>query len=132
MEPAVVSGSRRTQRATVDLPQPDSPTSPNVSPGAISNETPSMAWMVGRGRPRAAVRAVARPPSGKCFSRRSMRSSGDTAMLDSEARDGMVGRDGKKTGSGAPTFVGGPGTTQGIAAAGRRGKQRGHRARDRL
>ena len=31
------------QRASVDLPQPDSPTSPNVSPRLTSNETPSTA-----------------------------------------------------------------------------------------
>jgi len=31
------------QRPTVDLPQPDSPTSPSVSPLMISNDTPSTA-----------------------------------------------------------------------------------------
>ena len=38
-------GSRRrmTQFATVDLPLPDSPTSPSISPGASENETSSTA-----------------------------------------------------------------------------------------
>src|ERR1700760_3953036 len=41
--PRVGSMSRRRQRPTVDLPQPDSPTSPKVSPRNISNVTPSTA-----------------------------------------------------------------------------------------
>ncbi len=41
--PAVMSNSRRIARPTVDLPQPDSPTSDSVSPRAISNDTPSTA-----------------------------------------------------------------------------------------
>ena len=32
------------QRASVDLPQPDSPTMPSVSPGLTLNETPSTAF----------------------------------------------------------------------------------------
>ena len=34
------------QLPTVDLPLPDSPTSPSISPGAIVSETPSTAWTV--------------------------------------------------------------------------------------
>jgi len=30
------------------LPQPDSPTIPSVSPGAMSNETPLTAWTIPR------------------------------------------------------------------------------------
>ncbi len=41
--PSVGSSSRTTQLPTVDLPLPDSPTSPSISPGAIENETPSTA-----------------------------------------------------------------------------------------
>ena len=37
--PAVGSTSRATQRATVDLPEPDSPTMPSVSPRRIVSET---------------------------------------------------------------------------------------------
>jgi hypothetical protein len=40
------STSRSTVRATVDLPQPDSPTRPSVSPGATEKLTPSTACTV--------------------------------------------------------------------------------------
>ena len=43
IEPDVGSSSRSSSRAVVDLPQPDSPTSPNVSPRLTSNEMPSTA-----------------------------------------------------------------------------------------
>src|SRR5712671_2416850 len=47
-------------RAVVDLPQPDSPTMPTVSPLAIENETLSTA--------RTVLRGLNRPPrTGKCF-----------------------------------------------------------------
>src|ERR1700730_18328691 len=47
-------------RAVVDLPQPDSPTMPTVSPLAIANETLSTA--------RTVLRALNRSPrTGKCF-----------------------------------------------------------------
>src|SRR5262249_8495289 len=42
--PDVGSISRRIDRPVVDLPQPDSPTSPSVSPAMMSNETSSTAW----------------------------------------------------------------------------------------
>ena len=38
------SSSCRIVRASVDLPQPDSPTRPSVSPLATESETPSTAW----------------------------------------------------------------------------------------
>ena len=41
--PEVTSNSRRMARPTVDLPQPDSPTSDSVSPRATSKDTPSTA-----------------------------------------------------------------------------------------
>ena len=43
-EPDVTSYSRVMQRASVDLPQPVSPTRPSVSPGCTSSDTPSTAW----------------------------------------------------------------------------------------
>src|SRR5215831_6734164 len=46
MLPAVGSISRSTERPTVDLPQPDSPTSPSVSPASIVKLTPSTAKTV--------------------------------------------------------------------------------------
>ncbi len=42
-EPAVGAWMRATTRASVDFPQPDSPTSPTVSPFATSRSTPSTA-----------------------------------------------------------------------------------------
>ena len=43
ISPEVGSISRSTQRPVVDLPQPDSPTSPSVSPRSTANDTPSTA-----------------------------------------------------------------------------------------
>ena len=45
-EPEVGSISRSTQRPTVDFPEPDSPTSPSVWPGADPNDTPDTACTV--------------------------------------------------------------------------------------
>ena len=44
ISPSVGSSSRRSVRPRVDLPQPDSPTRPTVSPRRISRSTPSTAW----------------------------------------------------------------------------------------
>src|SRR2546423_6040366 len=44
IEPPVGSSSFMMQRAIVDLPQPDSPTTPSVSPSRIANDTPSTAF----------------------------------------------------------------------------------------
>ena len=46
MLPLDGSTRRSTLRATVDLPQPDSPTSPSVSPAATEKLTPSTACTV--------------------------------------------------------------------------------------
>ena len=43
IDPAVGSWMRTMRRAKVDLPQPDSPTRPTVSPAATSRSTPSTA-----------------------------------------------------------------------------------------
>src|SRR5215213_5430841 len=58
MWPAVGSIKRSKQRPTVDLPQPDSPTKPKVSPAKISNDTPSTARTTS-----------SEPSTGKCFTR---------------------------------------------------------------
>jgi hypothetical protein len=42
--PSVLSSSRMTQRASVDFPQPDSPTMPSVSPCLTLKLTPSTAF----------------------------------------------------------------------------------------
>jgi hypothetical protein len=56
-------------RPTVDFPQPDSPTSPTVSPFAIEKLTPSTANTVPDARCRTPVRI------GKCFLRSRMSST---------------------------------------------------------
>src|SRR5438105_1192189 len=58
MSPRVGSIKRRMQRPVVDLPQPDSPTSPNVSPLKISKVTPSTARQTS-----------SLPSMGKCLAR---------------------------------------------------------------
>ena len=61
--PAVGSMSRRMLRPVVDLPHPDSPTRPSVSPAMMSNETSSTAWT------RATSRENSPPRIGKYFFR---------------------------------------------------------------
>ncbi len=56
MLPQVGSTSRSTLRATVDLPQPDSPTSPSVSPMPSEKLTPSTACTVPTARRRMPLR----------------------------------------------------------------------------
>ena len=46
IRPRVGSSSLRMQRTSVDLPQPDSPTMPSVSPSRSVKETPSTAFTV--------------------------------------------------------------------------------------
>src|SRR6185369_11318752 len=58
MCPEVGSIKRSRQRPTVDLPQPDSPTRPSVSPAKISNDTPSTARTTS-----------VEPSTGKCLTR---------------------------------------------------------------
>ena len=48
--PEVTGARPSTARAMVDLPEPDSPTRPTVSPGATCSDTPSMARCAVRGR----------------------------------------------------------------------------------
>ena len=47
--PEVGSIRRRMQRPVVDLPQPDSPTTPRVLPFSMEKETSSTAWSLPRG-----------------------------------------------------------------------------------
>ena len=77
IEPLVGSISRRISRAVVDLPQPDSPTIPSVSPRRTSNDTPSTArtaptwrwsrpWRIGKclTRSRTSTSTSPPPPAG--------------------------------------------------------------------
>src|SRR6185436_4418861 len=68
--PEVGSIRRRIVRPVVDLPQPDSPTRPSVSPGRMSNETSSTACT------RATSRESRPPRIGKYFLRFLTRRSG--------------------------------------------------------
>src|SRR6267142_1309367 len=68
--PEVGSISRRIVRPVVDLPQPDSPTRPSVSPGRMSKETSSTACT------RATSRESRPPRIGKYFLRFLTRRSG--------------------------------------------------------
>src|SRR5258708_27814588 len=51
ISPEVGSIRRSTQRPVVDLPQPDSPTSPRVSPRSMWKSIPSTAWTLPAWRP---------------------------------------------------------------------------------
>ena len=65
--PPVGSVRRRTARPSVDLPQPDSPTRPRVSPGKMSIETPSTALTTRRtGEPPTSLSQAVPPPRSKC------------------------------------------------------------------
>src|SRR5215213_1246406 len=55
------------QRPSVDLPHPDSPTSPSASPRRISRSTPSTARSTSRSLP--PKRSNREPPRGKCLCR---------------------------------------------------------------
>src|SRR5580765_6245275 len=83
--PAVGSSRRTMQAPTVDLPLPDSPTSPSISPGAIVSETPSTAW-TSPPRPSRCVPAV------KCLTRFSASSVGVWSVMRTgmEAGDEVV------------------------------------------
>src|SRR5262249_38320323 len=70
MLPAVGVSAARTSFDVVVLPQPDSPTSPSVSPGPIVKLIPSTAFTIPRGLPKSD------PPTGKCFRRSRTASSG--------------------------------------------------------
>src|SRR3984957_205153 len=75
MVPAVGSIRRSTVRPTVDLPQPDSPTRPSVSRGAIAKETPSTASTLPPPRPKKPWRTV------KCVLRSDTSSTGVAASV---------------------------------------------------
>src|SRR5262245_4722770 len=70
MRPAVGSSAASTSFDVVVLPQPDSPTSPSVSPAPIVKLIPSTALTMPRGLPKS------EPPTGKCLRRSRTASSG--------------------------------------------------------
>src|ERR1700740_1977746 len=91
--PVVGSITRKRQRATVDLPQPDSPTRPSVSPLAIARDTPSTARTAGRS-PRSRAAHVFGPVNAKLFRKPSTSSSGVTVLSGCEACDFVILPDG--------------------------------------
>ena len=78
--PRSARGCAPPARASVDLPQPDSPTRPTVSPRATSRSTPSTARTT-LARPKKPSRG-----SGKCFTRPRTDSSGSPRRLRAPAR----------------------------------------------
>src|SRR5262245_65026713 len=122
MLPPLGSTSRTRLRATVDLPQPDSPTSPKVEPASTAKETPSTARTTG-GLPSFSERSqTCRPRSGNCTCR-SRTSHSDTAILDGKAGDAMIDRKLDHIGLLTMAAVLDPGAAAGIAAACRRVEQ---------
>src|SRR5258708_23760503 len=56
---------RMSDSAVTDLPQPDSPTRPSVSPAASSNDTPSTAWTTPSRVKNCVLRSLTSSSSGK-------------------------------------------------------------------
>ena len=85
--PAVGSCRRTRQRPRVDLPQPDSPTRPTVSPGMTSKVTPSTActWATSRWRMTPCV-------IGKCFLTSRAVSSGSVRGAHAELHQPRIDR----------------------------------------
>ena len=125
---------RSTQRASVDLPQPDSPTRPSVSPAAIAKRD-----AVHRADDAGARRAPREPSQRRAGSASARRSIGEQGVhsgrgapaADARCRPLRGLRRWLAPGSGWRTPAG-PGAAVGEAAAGWGRQQRGHRAGDRL
>src|SRR5229473_2460983 len=92
--PASGSIRRRITRPTVDLPQPDSPTSPRVWPDPMANDTPSTARTAARGRPNP---KNARGP-GKCLTSPCTSTSGAAAAGVTGAAYGVAAPSGANNG----------------------------------
>src|SRR5206468_3132413 len=129
--PAVGSTRRRIRRATVDLPQPDSPTRPRVSPGSRLKETPSTARTALAARPRARSSHAPGPPSGKCLTRPSTASSG-MLPLGGVTGDLVIGGGRARRRPVLAADAEHAGAAVGVPAAGRRQEERRDRAGNRL
>src|SRR5271154_2660044 len=129
--PELGSISRRIHRPVVDFPQPDSPTSPNVSPATISKLTSSTACTCSR------APASTPPRAGKFFTRLLTRSSGSLmarylAQTTEYAGDFMVVFDGAQLWHRFCAGADGKRAARSEAAAGRRVQQARYRTGDRL
>src|ERR1700722_6235043 len=129
--PVVGSITRSRQRATVDLPQPDSPTRPSVSPLATANETPSTARTAGRS-PRSRAAHVAAPVNAKLFRKPSTSSSGVTLFSECETCYFVILPDDHLPWLVVPTNLHGVGATILIPASRRRMTKRRDRAWNRI
>src|SRR5471032_194752 len=110
--------------ASVDLPQPDSPTSPRHSPGFTSKLTPSTALRV-------LMPPDSAPPTMKCTASSSSASKGaSSASAMMVAPHDSRGRQRRHFGGHAAADVGDRGAARVEAAARRIGGDRGHYARD--
>src|SRR5579875_1460079 len=96
ISPAVGSINLRIALPAVDLPQPDSPTSPRVSPAAMSKEMPSTArtWPT-------TCRKIP-PRTGKCLTRPLTDNKGAAALI------GRAGRNGSRRQNGRAPFLRSP------------------------
>src|SRR5271169_5271881 len=129
--PVVGSITRSRQRATVDLPQPDSPTRPRVSPLATANETQSTARTAGRS-PRSRAAHVVGPVNAKLFRKPSTSSNGVTVFSKCETRDFVILSDGHLPRLVVPANLHSAGAAILIPASRRRMKKRGDRAWNRI
>src|SRR5262245_32879975 len=131
MVPDVGSISLTIMRAAVDLPQPDSPTSPSVSPGKTENEMPSTANTAPCRRPSSP------PRTAKCLTRSMTSRMGSTSAIGDlhcplrmPAGGEVVGRllrDGRRR---AAAFLGGERAARGKGATRKALAQRREHARD--
>ena len=85
IEPLVGSSRRSSSRPVVDLPQPDSPTRPSVSPRLTSNDTPSTACTAPT-----CLRKISPEVSGKCLTRSRISYSVSPPPACAAARDSSV------------------------------------------
>src|SRR5215467_13680905 len=126
--PEVGSMSRRMQRPVVDLPHPDSPTSPKVSPALSSKLTPLTACT------RSTSREKTPPLMTKFFTRSFTRSSGSliASLSLKHARDLVAGRDLAQRRRRLKADCAHERTARREAAAGQRIERTWHDAGDRL
>src|SRR5450432_3609571 len=137
ISPDVGSIRRSRQRPVVDLPQPDSPTSPSVSPRMSSKLTPATACTWSVSRPNSPLL------TGKFFTRSLTRPNGSdlpAALKGAPSRscpmqhagDLVAGLDFDQRGSLVQAFVAHERTPRGKPATWRRPDQAGHRPGNRL
>src|SRR5262249_740818 len=126
--PEVGSIRRRIQRPVVDLPQPDSPTKPRVSPAPTSKLTSLTAWT------RSAAPEKIPRLRRYCFTRFFTRSSGSVIAVRSlqDTRDFVARRDFAQRGNSLNAVCACEWAARRKAAAGQRFERARHHARNRF